>query len=122
MPDDRDLNELRDVKAMLGEEAASLGPRRWRPALVEVPATAIMAAQFAREELFSIGRTISRSYPRDGSRTSELAWSGWSQPGGARSSRIPSGAPSRWADGSACRRIASDPGAAPILLGIGVTN
>jgi len=51
------LGELRDAKAMLAEEAASLG----RPPIpvgimVEIPAAAVMAAQFAREaDFFSIG-------------------------------------------------------------------
>ena len=51
------LNELRDVKAILAEEAAGLGvPSVPAGIMVEVPAAAVMAAQFAREaEFFSIG-------------------------------------------------------------------
>jgi phosphocarrier protein FPr len=48
------LDELRDVKAVLAEEAASLGvPNIPAGIMVEVPATAVMAAQFAREADFS---------------------------------------------------------------------
>src|SRR4029450_2723006 len=51
------LNELRDAKAMLAEEAADLGVQAGAAGImVEAPAAAIMAAQFAREaEFFSIG-------------------------------------------------------------------
>ena len=51
------LDELRDVKARMSEEAASLGvPLIPTGIMVEVPVTAVMAAQFAREaDFFSIG-------------------------------------------------------------------
>src|SRR4029434_10914455 len=51
------LSELRDVKAMMSEEAASLGvPLIPTGIMVEVPVTAVMAAQFAREvDVFPIG-------------------------------------------------------------------
>src|SRR4029079_15508602 len=51
------LHELRTVKAILAEEAASLGmPLVSAGIMVEVPAAAIMAAQFAGEaDFFSVG-------------------------------------------------------------------
>ena len=51
------MSELRDVKAILAEEAASLGvPLVPAGIMVEVPAAAVMAAQFAREaDFFSVG-------------------------------------------------------------------
>jgi phosphocarrier protein FPr len=77
------LAELRDVKAMLAEEAASLGvPTIPTGIMVEVPATAIMAAQFARDaEFFSIGTNdltqytlaMDRGHPRLAPRVDGLA-------------------------------------------------
>src|SRR4029079_18376261 len=51
------LGELSDVKAVLAEEAASLGvPTIPTGIMVEIPAAAVMAAQFAREaDFFSVG-------------------------------------------------------------------
>jgi phosphocarrier protein FPr len=51
------MSELRDVKAVLAEEAANLGVASIPIGImVEVPAAAVMAAQFAREaEFFSVG-------------------------------------------------------------------
>ena len=51
------LQELRDAKAILAEEAQRLGvPPIPGGIMVEVPAAAVMAAQFAREaDFFSIG-------------------------------------------------------------------
>ena len=119
------LNELRDVKAMLGEEAASLGvPPVAAGIMVEVPATAIMAAQFAREaNFFSIGTNdltqytlaMDRGHPKlapqvDGLSPAVLRLIAHTvrgaQPLGRRI--------------GVCGAIASDPGAVPILLGIGV--
>ena len=119
------LNELRDVKAMLGEEAASLGvPPVAAGIMVEVPATAIMAAQFAREaNFFSIGTNdltqytlaMDRGHPKlarqvDGLTPAVLRLIAHTvrgaQPLGRRI--------------GVCGAIASDPGAVPILLGIGV--
>ena len=119
------LKELRDVKAMLGEEATSLGvPPVAAGIMVEVPATAIMAGQFAREaSFFSIGTNdltqytlaMDRGHPKlarqvDGLSPAVL----WliahtvrgAQPLGRRI--------------GVCGAIASDPGAVPILLGLGV--
>jgi phosphocarrier protein FPr len=119
------LNELRDVKAMLGEEAASLGvPPVAAGIMVEVPATAIMAALFAREaNFFSIGTNdltqytlaMDRGHPKlarqvDGLTPAVLRLIaqtvGGAQPLGRRI--------------DVCGAIASDPSAVPILLGIGV--
>ena len=119
------LNELRDVKAMLGEEAASLGvPPVAAGIMVEVPATAIMAALFAREaNFFSIGTNdltqytlaMDRGHPKlarqvDGLTPAVLRLIAHTvrgaQPLGRRI--------------GVCGAIASDPGAVPILLGIGV--
>ena len=119
------LNELRDVKAMLGEEAASLGvPPVAAGIMVEVPATAIMAALFAREaNFFSIGTNdltqytlaMDRGHPKlarqvDGLTPAVLRLIALTvrgaQPLGRRI--------------GVCGAIASDPGAVPILLGIGV--
>jgi len=119
------LNELRDVKAMLGEEAASLGvPPVAAGIMVEVPAAAIMAAQFAGEaNFFSIGTNdltqytlaMDRGHPKlapqvDGLSPAVLRLIAHTvrgaQPLGRRI--------------GVCGAIASDPGAVPILLGIGV--
>ena len=119
------LNELRDVKAMLGEEAASLGvPPVAAGIMVEVPATAIMAALFAREaNFFSIGTNdltqytlaMDRGHPKlarqvDGLTPAVLRLIAHTvqgaQPLGRRI--------------GVCGAIASDPGAVPILLGLGV--
>jgi phosphocarrier protein FPr len=119
------LNELRDVKAMLGEEAASLGvPPVAAGIMVEVPATAIMAAQFAREaSFFSIGTNdltqytlaMDRGHPKlarqvDGLSPAVLRLVAHTvrgaQPLGRRI--------------GVCGAIASDPDAVPILLGVGV--
>src|SRR4030095_4274099 len=110
------LNELRDVKAMLGEEAASLGGR---------PVEAgIMAWHFAREaNFFSIGTNdltqytlaMDRGHPKLARQVDGLSPAvlrliahtvGGAQPLGRRV--------------GVCGAIASDPGAVPILLGIGV--
>jgi multiphosphoryl transfer protein len=119
------LSELRDVKAMLGEEAASLGlPPVAAGIMVEVPATAIMAAQFAREAtFFSIGTNdltqytlaMDRGHPKlarqvDGLTPAVLRLIAHTvqgaQPLGRRI--------------GVCGAIASDPDAVPILLGLGV--
>ena len=100
------LNELRDVEAMLGEEAASLGvPPVAAGIMVEVPATAIMAAQFAREaDFFSIGTNdltqytlaMDRGHPKLAPQVDGLS------PAVLRLIAHTVGAPGRWADGSAC--------------------
>jgi phosphocarrier protein FPr len=122
------LGELRDVKAMLAEEAASLGvPSVPAGIMVEVPAAAIMAAQFAREaDFFSIGTNdltqytlaMDRGHPKlapqvDGLSPAVLRLIAHTV-NGARNST-----PSRKPVG-VCGGIASDPRAVPILVGLGV--
>jgi len=119
------LRELRDVKAMLAEEAASLGvPPVPAGIMVEVPAAAIMAAQFAREaDFFSIGTNdltqytlaMDRGHPKlapqvDGLSPAVLRLIAHTV-NGARPERKPVGI---------CGGIASDPRAVPILVGLGV--
>jgi phosphocarrier protein FPr len=124
------LAELRDVKAMLAEEAADLGVAAV-PAgiMVEVPATAVMAAQFAREaDFFSIGTNdltqytlaMDRGHPKlapqvDGLNPAVLQLIAQTVRG-ARSAA----AEGRRVKVGVCGGIASDPGAVPILIGIGV--
>jgi phosphocarrier protein FPr len=121
------LNELRDVKAMLDEEAASLGvPPVPAGIMVEVPATAIMAAQFAREaNFFSIGTNdltqytlaMDRGHPKLARQVDGLS------PAVLRLiAHTVRGAQPLGRQVGVCGAIASDPGAVPILLGIGVTE
>ena len=119
------LSELRDVKAMLTDEAANLGvPLVPVGIMVEVPATAIMAAQFAREaEFFSVGTNdltqytlaMDRGHPKlapqvDGLNPAVLRLIAHAVQGARPLGRHV----------GVCGGIASDPRAVPILLGIGV--
>jgi len=119
------LNELRDLKAMLAEEAASLAlPVVPAGIMVEVPATAIMAAQFAREaEFFSIGTNdltqytlaMDRGHPKlapqvDALSPAVLRLMKATVDAGRRAGRRV----------GVCGGVASDPSAVPILLGLGV--
>jgi phosphocarrier protein FPr len=121
------LNELRDVKAILAEEATSLGvPTVPCGIMVEVPATAIMAARFAREaDFFSIGTNdltqytlaMDRGHPKlapqvDGLSPAVLHLISHTVRGARAAGR-----PVRV---GVCGGIASDPSAVPILIGIGV--
>jgi phosphocarrier protein FPr len=121
------LAELRDVKAILAEEAAGLGVPPVRTGImVEVPAAAIMAAQFAREaDFFSVGTNdltqytlaMDRGHPKlaphvDGLSPAVLRLIAHTV-AGARSA-------GRSVHVGVCGGIASDPAAVPILLGIGV--
>jgi phosphocarrier protein FPr len=121
------LNELRDVKAILAEEAASLGlPAVPAGIMVEVPATAVMAAQFAREaDFFSVGTNdltqytlaMDRGHPKlapqvDGLNPAVLRLIAHTVKGAQ-----PAGKPV-----GVCGGIASDPVAVPILIGIGVSE
>lgn len=119
------LDELRDVKAILAEEAAGLSLKPV-PAgiMVEVPAAAIMAAQFAREAaFFSIGTNdltqytlaMDRGHPKlaplvDGLNPAVLRLIAHTV-NGARSSGRRVGV---------CGGIATDPCAVPLLIGLGV--
>jgi multiphosphoryl transfer protein len=119
------LNELRDVKAMLAEEAASLDvPSVEAGIMVEVPAAAIMATLFAREaNFFSIGTNdltqytlaMDRGHPKlarqvDGLSPAVLKLVAQTVEGAEPLGRRV----------GVCGAIASDPAAVPILLGIGV--
>jgi phosphocarrier protein FPr len=121
------LAELRDVKAMLAEEAASLGvPVVPAGIMVEVPATAVMAAQFAREaEFFSVGTNdltqytlaMDRGHPKlapqvDGLNPAVLRLIAHAVQGARPLGRRV----------GVCGGIASDPRAVPILIGIGVDD
>jgi multiphosphoryl transfer protein len=121
------LSELRDVKAIMAQEAASLGlPIVPAGIMVEVPATAVMAAQFAREaDFFSIGTNdltqytlaMDRGHPKlapqvDGLSPAVLHLIAHTVRGARASGRS--------VQVGVCGGIASDPSAVPILLGIGV--
>lgn len=119
------LQELRDVKAILAEEATRLGvPTIPIGIMVEVPAAAIMAAQFAREaDFFSIGTNdltqytlaMDRGHPKlapqvDGLSPSVLNLIAQTVKGAHASGK--------WV--GVCGGIASDPHGVPILIGLGV--
>jgi multiphosphoryl transfer protein len=119
------LDELRDAKAMLAEEAASLGlPPVPAGIMVEVPAAAVMAAQFAREaDFFSVGTNdltqytlaMDRGHPKlapqvDGLNPAVLRLIAHTVKGARPQGRRV----------GVCGGIASDPHAVPILLGLGV--
>jgi phosphocarrier protein FPr len=121
------LSELSEVKAMLAEEAASLSvPTVPTGIMVEVPAAAVMAAQFAREaDFFSIGTNdltqytlaMDRGHPKlapyvDGLNPAVLRLIAHTVKGAE-----PLGKPV-----AVCGGIASDPAAVPILIGLGVTE
>jgi phosphocarrier protein FPr len=119
------LGELRDVKAILAEEAARLGvPPVPAGIMVEIPAAAVMAGQFAREaDFFSIGTNdltqytlaMDRGHPKlaphvDGLSPAVLRLVGHTVKGAHAEGRPV----------AVCGGIASDPRAVPILLGLGV--
>jgi phosphocarrier protein FPr len=123
------LSELRDVKAILAEEAAKLGVAPVPCGImVEVPAAAVMAAQFAREaDFFSIGTNdltqytlaMDRGHPKLAPQVDALSPAVLHliahTVNGARAS-------GRAVRVGVCGGIASDPSAVPILLGIGVDD
>jgi phosphocarrier protein FPr len=121
------LSELRDVKAILADEANSLGVAPV-PAgiMVEVPATAVMAAQFAREaDFFSVGTNdltqytlaMDRGHPKLAPQVDGLS------PAVLRLIALTvSGAHGEGKRVGVCGGLASDPRAIPILLGIGVDD
>jgi len=115
------------VKAMLAEEAASLGvPSVPTGIMVEVPAAAVMAAQFAREaDFFSVGTNdltqytlaMDRGHPKlapyvDGLNPAVLRLLAHTVKGAEPLGRHV----------GVCGGIASDPAAVPILIGIGVSE
>jgi phosphocarrier protein FPr len=119
------LDELRDVKAILSEEATNLGvPAVSAGIMVEVPAAAIMAAQFAREaDFFSIGTNdltqytlaMDRGHPKLAPQVDGL------NPAVLRLiAHTVNGARSAGKRVGVCGGIATDPCAVPILIGLGV--
>jgi phosphocarrier protein FPr len=119
------MDELREAKAMLAEEAADLGvPAVAAGIMVEVPAAAIMAPQFAREAaFFSIGTNdltqytlaMDRGHPKlaplvDGLNPAVLQLIAHTVEGARRAGKRV----------GVCGGIASDRSAVPILLGLGV--
>jgi phosphocarrier protein FPr len=119
------VTELRDAKAMLAEEAARLGvPPVAAGIMVEIPAAAIMAAQFGREaDFFSIGTNdltqytlaMDRGHPKlaprvDALNPAVLRLIAQTVDGGRAAGRRV----------AVCGGIASDRTAVPILLGLGV--
>lgn len=119
------LQDLRDAKAILSEEANRLGVAAIPTGImVEVPSAAVMAAQFAKEaDFFSIGTNdltqytlaIDRGHPKlapqvDGLSPSVLQLI-------AQTVR---GAHAEGRKVGVCGGIASDPAAIPILIGLGV--
>lgn len=119
------LRELRDVKAILAEEASRLGVAPIPTGImVEVPATAVMAEQFAREaDFFSIGTNdltqytlaMDRGHPKlapqiDGLSPAVLQLIAQTVRGAH--------AQGKWV--GVCGGIASDPHGVAILVGLGV--
>jgi phosphoenolpyruvate-protein phosphotransferase len=119
------LQELRDAKAILAEEASHLGIAPIRAGImVEVPAAAVMAVQFAREaDFFSIGTNdltqytlaMDRGHPKlapqvDGLSPAVLQLI----------AQTVHGAHSTGRKVGVCGGIASDPAGVAILVGLGV--
>jgi phosphocarrier protein FPr len=119
------LEELRDTKALLAEEAASLGlPPVPAGIMVEVPATAIMAAQFAREaDFFSIGTNdltqytlaMDRGHPKLAPKVDGLSPAVLNL-----IAHTVRGARSAGKRVGVCGGIATDASAVPLLIGLGV--
>jgi phosphocarrier protein FPr len=119
------LEELRDAKAILAEEAASLGlPPVPTGIMVEVPATAIMAAQFAREaDFFSIGTNdltqytlaMDRGHPKLAPKVDGLSPAVLNL-----IAHTVNGARSAGKRVGVCGGIATDASAVPLLIGLGV--
>lgn len=119
------LGELREVKAIMAEEAERLGlPAIPTGIMVEVPAAAVMAAQFAKEaDFFSIGTNdltqytlaMDRGHPKlapkvDGLNPAVLQLIALTVQGAHQEGRFV----------GVCGGLASDPHAVPILIGLGV--
>jgi phosphocarrier protein FPr len=119
------LEELRAAKAILAEEAAGLDlPLVPVGIMVEVPATALLAAQFAREaDFFSIGTNdltqytlaMDRSHPKLAAQVDAL------NPAVLRLIALcVAGAHSHGRRAGVCGGIAGDSRGVPLLLGFGV--
>jgi phosphocarrier protein FPr len=119
------LDEIRDVKRTLAEETERLGVEPIETGImIEVPAAAVMANQFAAEvDFFSIGTNdltqytlaMDRGHPRlaphcDGLNPAVLRLIAHTVEGGREGNA--------WV--GVCGGIASDPQAVPILVGLGV--
>ena len=120
------LDEIRSVKGMLAEERDRVGGSGELEVgiMVEVPSTAVMAAQFAKEvDFFSIGTNdltqytlaMDRGHPKlapiaDAMNPAVLKLIAYTVEGAH--------AHGKWV--GVCGGIASDPQAVPILVGIGV--
>jgi phosphocarrier protein FPr len=119
------LQELRDAKAVLAEEAKALGiPPFPCGIMVEVPAVAVMAKTFAKEaDFFSIGTNdltqytlaMDRGHPKlapkvDALNPAVLRLIAQTIEGGHAHQRLT----------GICGGIAGDPHAVPILVGLGV--
>ena len=120
------LDEIRSVKGMLAEERARIGDSGELEVgiMVEVPSTAVMASQFAKEvDFFSIGTNdltqytlaMDRGHPKlapiaDAMNPAVLKLIAETVAGAH--------AHGKWV--GVCGGIASDPQAVPILVGIGV--
>lgn len=119
------IRELRDAKAILLEEAAQLGvPPVPAGIMVEIPAAAIMAPQFAREaDFFSVGTNdltqytlaMDRGHPKLAPQVDGL------NPAVLRLIALSlDGAHSRGKRVGVCGGIAGDPHAVPLLVGLGI--
>ena len=119
------LEELREAKAILAEEAAATGHTDFKVGImIEVPSAALMADQFAREaDFFSIGTNdltqytlaMDRGHPKlakkaDGLHPSVLKMIALACEGAARHGK--------WV--GVCGGMASDAMAVPVLIGLGV--
>jgi phosphocarrier protein FPr len=119
------LPELRDAKAIFNEECRRLGVEPIPVGImVEIPATAIMAEQFAREaDFFSVGTNdltqytlaMDRGHPKLAPKVDAL------NPGVLQLIALTvrgAHAHGKWV--GVCGGVASDPVAVPILIGLGV--
>ena len=121
------LSELREARGMLDEERARLGVDPIQVGImIEVPAAALMAPQFAREaDFFSIGSNdltqytlaMDRGHPKlapkvDGLNPSVLRLIAMTAEAAA--------AEGKWV--GVCGGIAGDPQAIPLLVGLGVAE
>ncbi|MCV2371146.1 phosphoenolpyruvate--protein phosphotransferase [Roseateles oligotrophus] len=121
------LEELREAKAILAEEQATLGVAEVKVGLmIEVPSAALLAEQFAREaDFFSIGSNdltqytlaMDRGHPQlakkaDGLHPAVLKMIALSCEGARKQGK--------WV--GVCGGLASDAMAVPVLIGLGVTE
>ena len=119
------IQELRDAKAMLADEAAALGvPAIPCGIMVEVPAVAVMANTFAAEaDFFSVGTNdltqytlaMDRGHPKLAPKVDAL------NPAVLRLiAQTVEGAHAHQKLAGICGGVAGDPHAVPILIGLGI--